>query len=99
MRKPERRKESALYRRNRETLRKRARMCDAVCFYCGQPFYWGKNRNNPLAFTVDHVIPWSAGGSDRMENLVPAHNRCNRAKSDHLAEPATRRTRTATRRW
>jgi 5-methylcytosine-specific restriction endonuclease McrA len=32
------------------------------------------------AFHVDHFIPRSAGGSDRLENLVPACSSCNLSK-------------------
>jgi 5-methylcytosine-specific restriction endonuclease McrA len=92
-------KDTGLYHRNRTILRERTKRTGAPCYYCGAPFYWGRDTAHPLSFTADHVIPRAAGGSDRMDNLVPAHMRCNRAKSDHIASPATRRTRTATRRW
>lgn len=92
-------KDTGLYHRNRAILRERTKRTGAPCYYCGEPFYWGHNAAHPLAFTADHVIPRAAGGSDRMDNLVPAHMRCNRAKSDHIASPATRQTRAATRLW
>lgn len=41
------------------------------CCYCG-----GK------ATTIDHVIALSAGGSDDIDNLVPACGRCNSGKRD-----------------
>jgi 5-methylcytosine-specific restriction endonuclease McrA len=34
---------------------------------------------------VDHFIPWSRYAADLGHNLVLAHDRCNNAKSDHLA--------------
>lgn len=40
---------------------------------------------HPLSATRDHVIPWSHGGSDRIENLQLAHSSCNRAKSNKLS--------------
>jgi len=41
------------------------------CFYCG-----GKVER----LTRDHVIPLTKGGTDRIENIVPACWPCNRAK-------------------
>lgn len=29
---------------------------------------------------LDHVIPWSAGGSDNVDNLVMSCQQCNQAK-------------------
>lgn len=43
-----------------------------VCHLCGQDG----------ATTADHVIPRSKGGADVLGNLEPAHNACNRARSD-----------------
>ncbi len=75
-------------------------MNDMPCFYCGMPFDFNTRRTTaPLAFTVDHVVPVAAGGTDRLENLVPAHYRCNRAKSDTLVTPQKATGRKATRRW
>lgn len=44
--------------------------CDQVggcCFYCGAT---GK-------LTVDHVVPLARGGSNSIDNIVPACSRCN----------------------
>ena len=46
------------------------------CFYCGDQL--GARRE------VDHFLAWSRWPSDAIENLVIA-DRCNGAKSDHLA--------------
>lgn len=56
------------------------------CIHCGEPidmaycdeFIYG--HNNPLRPSVDHVIPRAMGGSDRLENLRPAHLGCNAAR-------------------
>lgn len=48
--------------------------CRGRCCYCGvelHPF---------RAFTVDHVVPRSRGGSDELDNLVGACRDCNAAK-------------------
>ena len=34
----------------------------------------------PTRLEIDHIIPRSEGGSDRLENLRPAHKRCNLAR-------------------
>lgn len=36
--------------------------------------------------TVDHIIPRSKGGSDLLENLVPACNKCNSKKDNKNIE-------------
>ncbi|WP_304459554.1 RNA-guided endonuclease IscB [Alicyclobacillus sendaiensis] len=47
------------------------------CAYCGA-------ENVPLE--IDHVIPRSRGGSDRVSNLVLACHRCNQAKGNRPVE-------------
>lgn len=48
------------------------------CRYCGE-----KLKSKAQA-TVDHVIPRSKGGSNRMANLVTACVPCNQAKADKM---------------
>lgn len=38
-----------------------------VCHLCGRPG----------ADTLDHIIPRSKGGTDELDNLMPAHKSCN----------------------
>ena len=33
---------------------------------------------------IDHVYPWSLGGTDEIENTRPTHVRCNELKGDSL---------------
>ena len=47
------------------------------CQYCQKPLS-GKTQ-------VDHFVPWSRYPCDLGQNMVLAHERCNRAKSDFLA--------------
>lgn len=52
-----------------------------ACTYCGtglNPF----QRHAPNGFQIDHVHPRSRGGSDAIENLVPACKICNCSKRD-----------------
>ena len=41
-----------------------------ICHLCGLPG----------ATTADHLIPWSHGGRNVLENLEPAHQGCNSAR-------------------
>ena len=53
-------------------IRERVLKRDArECAYCGG-----------VADQVDHIVPWSKGGTDHLDNLVAACRTCNRAKSD-----------------
>lgn len=36
------------------------------------------------AVTVDHIIPKARGGTNRIENLQPAHLKCNYEKADTM---------------
>lgn len=42
--------------------------------------------NNPLGFEwhADHLIPRAAGGSNKLENLVPSCPECNHEKADFI---------------
>lgn len=75
-------KQSQKQKRKSRTLRASVRF-DVLrrdgytCRYCG--------RKAPLVrLQVDHVIPWSAGGSDDLSNLVTACVECNIGKSAKL---------------
>lgn len=37
---------------------------------------------------IDHIRPFSKGGSDKLENLRPTHKRCNELKNDKILEIA-----------
>jgi 5-methylcytosine-specific restriction endonuclease McrA len=43
-----------------------------TCHLCGQPG----------ATTADHVVPWSHGGRNTLDNLEPAHSGCNNVRQD-----------------
>ena len=94
------RRVSTTYRKNRNVLRREYEANLLPCAYCGLPIDFSAPPDAPLSFTVDHVVPVAAGGSDMMENLVGAHRACNRAKSDHIA-PRVEKSETVkpTRRW
>lgn len=54
----------------------------APCCLCGRPIDLAIPYPEPLSFTVDHQVPTSHGGRDDYSGLRPAHNRCNRARSN-----------------
>lgn len=50
---------------------------NGLCFYCGK--LAPAEESN-----VDHVVPLSAGGSKRFNNLVASHRTCNTLKDNRL---------------
>lgn len=56
----------------------------SVCHICRTAIDLALRFPHPLSLTIDHFIPISAGGSDEMENLRPAHLSCNVFKSDDV---------------
>jgi 5-methylcytosine-specific restriction endonuclease McrA len=57
-----------------------------TCVYCG----WsrGSSFGRPSDIHVDHIIPFSRGGSSTRENLVCACVQCNLYKGDRTPEEA-----------
>ncbi len=60
----------------RERVMQRALHC---CEYCKS-----QDKFSPNAFTVDHIVPKSFGGTDDFDNLSYACFLCNRLKSNKL---------------
>ena len=71
----------AIRDRARKRVAQRVRAGEGCCF-CGQPIDLAIRYPEPLSFTVDHEIPTSHGGRDDIDLLRPAHNHCNRARSN-----------------
>ena len=65
--------------------RKKIFATQTVCALCGKPVDFSLRYPNPLAPSVDHIIPINRGGhpSD-LSNLQLAHWTCNRQKADKL---------------
>ena len=59
--------------------RAKVRSCENKCYYCHV-------RLTRRSETVDHMIPISRGGSNTVENVVPACLRCNLRKNRLTAE-------------
>ena len=61
--------------------KKRKRLFDlanGICYLCNKPI------TNMQEANIDHVIPRSRGGSNRMSNLRLTHESCNTIKADKL---------------
>lgn len=63
---------SLLRRQTREAVLRRARGC---CEYC-----WSQERFATQAFSIEHIIPRSAGGPSTLANLALACQGCNNHK-------------------
>ena len=69
------------YARNR----KRILATQNTCGICGKPVDLTLPPGDPMAPTVDHIIPIAKGGHpSSLDNLQLAHWTCNRQKSDKL---------------
>ena len=51
-----------------------------LCAYCGQPPREG------YRLEADHAMPLSRGGTNSIENILPACHSCNTSKSDRTSE-------------
>lgn len=57
--------------------------CSFCGKWCGRPGNTGAKIPDAMKMEVDHIRPWSQGGSDELFNLQPACKPCNRAKSNN----------------
>ena len=55
------------------------------CRLCDEPLVMDAYWLDPLAPTVDHIVPLSKGGHHTYENVQAAHRRCNTVKGDRIA--------------
>jgi 5-methylcytosine-specific restriction endonuclease McrA len=53
-----------------------------VCKLCGYPVPPDQSVPHPLAPTLDHIVPLSAGGEHSYRNVQLAHFRCNTLRGD-----------------
>jgi 5-methylcytosine-specific restriction endonuclease McrA len=67
--------------RARRRIAVRVRAGEGCCF-CSGPIDLKLAYPHPMSFTVDHATPTSRGGGDDYAGLRPAHNYCNRQRSD-----------------
>lgn len=50
------------------------------CALCGRPIDMTLSWPHKMSFSIDHIIPWSLGGSHDLTNLQPSHLICNATK-------------------
>ena len=81
--------------RHRATIRRTR----AACGICEQPIDYDLPYLDPMSFVVDHIVPWSSGGEDTLENKQAAHRACNRLKSNKFEEDMTPRRFISSRTW
>jgi len=57
---------------------------DGYCWHCGKKLAFTNygERWSKGGWEIDHSIPLSRGGTDGLNNLVPACVECNRSKQD-----------------
>ena len=48
-----------------------------ICHICNKPIHY-------TDFSIDHIIPISKGGTQDLDNLVPAHKVCNSQKGNKI---------------
>jgi 5-methylcytosine-specific restriction endonuclease McrA len=53
------------------------------CHICLNSIDLSLNRRDPMGFQVDHVIPLSKGGEDKINNVKPSHAICNQQKGNN----------------
>lgn len=54
-----------------------------TCGLCGKPVSRTKRHPDPLAGSIDHIVPIAMGGTNDLTNLQLAHLRCNWEKRQH----------------
>lgn len=77
-------------------MRARFKAAGYPCHICGRPINYEEpsNSDHPWSFVIDEIIPvsrYKMGGYEKPEdactdvnNLAPAHWKCNQMKSNHL---------------
>lgn len=67
------------------SLRQRAwEKCGGICYLCGLPMMPNVEPGDPLAYTLEHIIPKALGGQSDTDNVNGAHQYCNNYKGDSL---------------
>ena len=77
------------HRANYERNKKRILATQNICGICGKPVDMNLKYGDPMAPTIDHIIPVNGPGGIQghpsdIENLQLAHWTCNRQKSDKI---------------
>lgn len=60
---------------------------NADCGICGGSINFELKWPDPGSLSIDHIVPITRGGTNREQNLQPAHVECNSKKRNWLAPP------------
>lgn len=69
------------------------------CALCHEPIDYNLHHLDPMAFTVDHIVPLAKGGTDEIANKQATHRACNRTKWDAMPDEFEPRTFVTDRTW
>ncbi|WP_368492333.1 HNH endonuclease [Cutibacterium sp.] len=76
--------------RNATTAKRRARADGLTCCpCCGVQLRWDVSRT-PASPEADHIIPYSRGGSDRLDNIRVICRRCNQSRGNGVPRKGRR---------
>lgn len=60
---------------------------DGLCGYCGVKLAEYPNLDQcPEQYCIDHIVPKASGGTDNIDNLMPACRTCNSKKGPRSLE-------------
>lgn len=59
-------------------------MYDWTCVLCNEKIDSQLRCPDPMAATIEHLVPLSKGGTHTWDNCAPAHGKCNWDKSNGL---------------
>jgi hypothetical protein len=54
--------------------------CSFLCHLCGEKVCL--DLKSPQRLSLDHVLPMARGGTNTIDNVLPAHRRCNQSRLD-----------------
>ena len=70
-----------------QSLRKRVwEKCEGICCLCGLQMFPDTTYGPELAYTIEHMVPRSKGGTNELENLDGSHQWCNQYKGEASME-------------
>lgn len=86
------------HRQARALYRMHAATINEVCRLCGQPIDYRLRHPDPMAWTLEHIVPLSEGGPLLdTANYASAHRRCQDKQGGRIARNIANAT--PSRRW
>jgi 5-methylcytosine-specific restriction endonuclease McrA len=68
--------------------RKLFRQQGGQCCWCGKPMILKRSAHlSEMYATLEHLVPLSAGGDSKRENLALSHRKCNQERGAKRMEP------------